>query len=280
MAYPPRIVIPALKSIDRYHRLTRKSTANEHLIQHQQRRIGQSEKQHGLNAGGKDLSLSSLARHPKGIIPAIEVVMKSRHKIVLVVLILSAIALPVCGQDYQAEPARLAKLLGWQAGSVVAEIGSGAGQMTLDAAERVGPRGHVYTTEVNPQKLAHLKELAAEEKDRNITVIEGAQSGTNLPAACCDSMYMRRVYHHFTEPEKIDASIYQSLKPGGMLAVIDFPPRAWLPPVKDVPPNRGGHGIPKKILIQELTAAGFKVVSEPAEWPDNNYCVIFRKPEN
>jgi ubiquinone/menaquinone biosynthesis C-methylase UbiE len=205
--------------------------------------------------------------------------MKPKRNLLLIALIFSAIALPVCGQDYQAESARLAKLLDWHAGSVVAEIGAGAGEMTLDAAERVGATGHVYTTEINPRKLEHLKELAAKEKNHNITVIEGSQSGTNLPSACCDSIYLRRVYHHFTEPKKIDASIFESLKPGGMLAVIDFPPRSWLPPVEGVPANRGGHGIPKKILIEELTSAGFQVVSEPADWPNDNYCVIFRKPE-
>jgi ubiquinone/menaquinone biosynthesis C-methylase UbiE len=205
--------------------------------------------------------------------------MKTKRNLLLIALLLSTIALPVCGQDYKEESARLAQLLSWHAGSVVAEIGAGAGEMTLDAAKRVGPTGHVYSTEVSSEKLAHLKELAAGEKDHNITVIEGSQAGTNLPPECCDSIYMRRVYHHFTEPQKMDASLFQSLKPGGMLAVIDFPPRSSLPAVEGVPANRGGHGMPKKILIQELTAAGFRLVSEPAEWPNDNYCVIFRKPE-
>jgi ubiquinone/menaquinone biosynthesis C-methylase UbiE len=205
--------------------------------------------------------------------------MKTKRNLLLIALLLSTIALPVCGQDYQAESARLAQLLKWQTGSVVAEIGAGAGEMMLDAAQRVGPTGHIDATEVDAGKLAHLKELAAEEKNHNITVLEGAQSGTNLPPECCDAIYMRRVYHHFTEPKEMDASLFQSLKPGGMLAVIDFPPRSSLPPVEGVPANRGGHGMPKKILIQELTSAGFELVSKPADWPNDNYCVVFRKPE-
>jgi ubiquinone/menaquinone biosynthesis C-methylase UbiE len=205
--------------------------------------------------------------------------MRTKRNLLLIALLLSAIALPVCGQDYQAESARLATLLHWQAGSVVAEIGAGAGEMALDVAQQAGPTGHVYATEVSTEKLAHLRELAAKEKDHNVTVIEGSQSGTNLPPECCDSIYMRRVYHHFTEPQEMDASLFRSLKPGGLLAVIDFPPRSWLPPVEGVPANRGGHGMPKDILIQELTRAGFLVVSEPADWPDGNYCVVFRKPE-
>lgn len=206
--------------------------------------------------------------------------MKTKRNILLIALLLSAIALPVCGQDYQAESSRLVQLLNWHVGSVVAEVGAGAGEMTLDAAQRVGPTGHVYSTEISTEKLAHLKELAAQQNDHNITVLEGSQAGTNLPPGCCDSIYMRRVYHHFTEPQKMDASLYQSLKPGGLLAVIDFPPRSWLPPVPGVPANRGGHGMPKNILIQELTHAGFQLVSEPAHWPNDNYCVIFRKSEN
>ncbi len=205
--------------------------------------------------------------------------MKTRRHLLLIALLLSAIALPVCGQDYKEESARLAQLLNWHTGTTVAEIGAGAGEMTLDAAARLGPAGHVYSTEVDAEKLTHLKELATGEKDHNITVIEGSQSGTNLPPACCDSIFMRRVYHHFTEPQKMDGSLFQSLKPGGMLAVIDFPPRTGLPSVEGVPANRGGHGIPKKILIQELTAAGFELASQPADWPNDDYCVIFRKPE-
>jgi ubiquinone/menaquinone biosynthesis C-methylase UbiE len=205
--------------------------------------------------------------------------MKTNRRLLLITLLLSAIALPVCGQDYKQESARLAQLLNWHAGSVVAEIGAGAGEMTLDAAARVGPTGHVYSNELSSEKLAHLKELAAGERNHNITVLEGSQSGTNLPPACCDSIFMRTVYHHFTEPQKMDASLFQSLRPGGMLTVIDFPPEPGSKPVPGVPANRGGHGIPETILVQELTAAGFEMVSEPADWPNDNYCVIFRKPE-
>ena len=93
---------------------------------------------------------------------------------------------------------------------------------------------------------------------------------------------MRAVYHHLTQPAEIDASIFQALKPGGRLAVIDFPPQKLLSvffPVKGVPSNRGGHGIPQKVLIDELTAAGFQVVSVPKGWPGAGYCVVFRRPE-
>jgi predicted methyltransferase len=89
---------------------------------------------------------------------------------------------------------------------------------------------------------------------------------------------MRLVYHHFTKPAEIDASLFRSLKPGGLLAVIDREPPAGSKRVEGVPENRVGHGMPQRILVEELTAAGFQVLRTPADWPSKLYCVIFRKP--
>jgi predicted methyltransferase len=205
-----------------------------------------------------------------------------RH--VVFALMLGAFALAACrghAQD-QKEADKLATLLNWKAGSVVAEIGAGDGTLTLAAAERIGPTGRVYTTELDPKKLAALEALAAQQKVQNITVVKAGEAATNLPPECCDSIFMRRVYHHFTQPALEDASLFQSLKPGGLLAVMDFPPGKGpvkLDPVKGVPENRGGHGMPKQLLIDELTAAGFHELTTPTDWPGGDYCVVFRKAD-
>jgi predicted methyltransferase len=206
---------------------------------------------------------------------------KGRH--LVLTALFGAIVLSAChghAQD-QNEADKLATLLNWKPGSVVAEIGAGDGSMTLLAAERVGPTGRVYTTELDSKKLDKLKSLAAAQKAHNIVAVKAGEAETNLPRECCDSIFMRRVYHHFTEPVKEDASIFQSLKPGGLLAVIDFPPGEGpgdLKPPQGIPKNRGGHGMPKQLLIDELTAAGFQMLTTPSDWPSKDYCVVFRKP--
>ncbi|MGB7283891.1 MAG: methyltransferase domain-containing protein [Candidatus Acidiferrum sp.] len=170
---------------------------------------------------------------------------------------------------------KLAALMDWKPGTVVADIGAGDGSYTFAAEERVGGTGKVYATEISKEKL---KELLAEVKKRhlqNVTVVESAESETDLPPACCDAIFLRRVYHHLTEPLEFDASILRSLKPGGKLAIIDFPPRPDLPPVEGVPANRGGHGIPQKVLIHELSKAGFRLEKIVNDWPADNYCVLF-----
>ena len=182
------------------------------------------------------------------------------------------------------EIARLGKVMGWKAGQVVADVGAGEGEFGFGAARVVGETGKVYLTELDEKKRKALedevKRREANNKVANVVVVQAAEKQTNLPDNCCDGIILRRVYHHFTAPDEMDASLLRSLKPGGVLAVIEFPPRKGLTesdPVKGVPANRGGHGIPQKILVAELTHAGFAVDQTITDWPDDSYCVVFRK---
>jgi ubiquinone/menaquinone biosynthesis C-methylase UbiE len=175
------------------------------------------------------------------------------------------------------EVKRLAELMGWKAGTVAADIGAGDGKYTFAAAGRVGAAGKVFATEIDAKKLAELKDEVDRRKLANVVVVESKEAETNLPAACCDAIFLRHVYHHLTKPAEFDASLVRSLKPGGRLAIIDFPARGSEGPVEGVPSNRGGHGVPQKIVIEELTTAGLQVEKVVNDWPGDDYCVLFVK---
>jgi ubiquinone/menaquinone biosynthesis C-methylase UbiE len=179
--------------------------------------------------------------------------------------------------DAADEIGRLAVLMNWKAGTVVADIGAGDGSYSFAAAGRVGVAGRVFATEIDREKIEELRAQVQKRKLQNVTVIESKEGDTNLPAACCDVIYLRRVYHHLTKPAEFDASLVRSLKPGGRLAIIDFPPRPSLPEVKGVPRNRGGHGVPQNVVIEELTAAGLRVERVVEDWPGESYCVVLVK---
>jgi len=164
------------------------------------------------------------------------------------------------------------------------EAGDGSGgywrrrrEYTFAAVERVGAAGKVYATEIDAKKLAELRGEVAKRKLGNVIVVESKEADTSLPTGCCDAIFLRRVYHHLTKPVEFDAHLVRSLKPGGRLAIIDFAPRAGLDPVEGVPSNRGGHGIPQKIVIEELSAAGLQVEKIVNDWPGDSYCVLFAK---
>jgi len=175
------------------------------------------------------------------------------------------------------EVAKLAAAMGWKPGSVVADIGAGDGRYSFAAANTVGPSGKIFATEIDQEKLAKLRDEVKERKLNNVEVLESAEAQTNLPAGCCDAIFLRRVYHHITKPLEFDASILQSLKPGGKLAIIDFPPHPEYGKVKGVPKDREDHGIQQKILIDEVTKTGFQLDKVVEDWPTSDYCVIFLK---
>ncbi len=172
---------------------------------------------------------------------------------------------------------RLAALMEWKPGMAVADIGAGDGEYSFAAMEHVGAAGKVYATEIDAQKLEEIRATATKRKLKNVTVVESKVNDTNLPTACCDAIFLRHVYHHLTKPAEFDANLVRSLKPGGRLAIIDFPPRSGLDAVQGVPANRGGHGIPQNVVIEELTVAGLQMEKVVTDWPDNDYCVLFVK---
>ena len=179
--------------------------------------------------------------------------------------------------DASDEIKRLAALMAWKPGAVVADIGAGDGRWAFAAAQAVGATGKVFATEIDKEKLATLRADVAKRQLQNVIVLESKEADTSLPAECCDAIFLRRVYHHLTKPSEFDAALLRSLKPGGRLAIIDFPPRSGLDPVEGVPANRGGHGIPEKIVIEELTAAGLQLEKTVNDWPNDDYCLLFAK---
>ena len=181
---------------------------------------------------------------------------------------------------FKREAARLPALLELKPGSAVADVGAGKGKMAARMAAHVGPQGHVFATEIDAERLADIRKAAAKAGMGNVTVMEGGERDTRLPERCCEAIFLRKVYHHVTDPAPMNASLYRSLRPGGVLAIIDFSPGTffWLWRPKGVPENRGGHGIPQKIVIEELTGAGFRLERVANDWPGWQYCVVFRKP--
>ncbi len=204
-----------------------------------------------------------------------------KRKIIFSGLLLLAVFVSLCSAISESEIQRLSKVMNWKAGQVIADVGAGEGEIGFAAAAAVGETGRVYLTELDEEKFVALQKGASQRKLKNVVVLTAAEKETKLPDSCCDAIVLRRVYHHFSAPTEMDASLMRSLRPGGLLAVIEFAPRKSLTasdPVKGVPSNRGGHGIPKKILVEELTAAGFKLDKSFDDWPDDGYCVLFRKP--
>jgi predicted O-methyltransferase YrrM len=204
------------------------------------------------------------------------------RRLVLPAVLVAAIGLAALiaathtAEDVAAESVRLAQVLDLGPAATVAEIGAGSGEMTVAVAERLRSKGRMYSTELDRDRLRDIREAVARAGLRNVTVLEAAERDTNLPAACCDAIFMRRVYHDLTEPAAIDASLFLAVRPGGVVAVIDFAPHGRVPS-RGVPANRTGHGVAAPIVVEELTHAGFEHL-RTIDWTSGMYLALFRKP--
>ena len=162
----------------------------------------------------------------------------------------------------------------------VADVGAGFGAWTMEFGRAVGPTGRVYATDIGPAQLAALRDAA--KKHTNVTVVEGSPQSANLPAQCCDAILIRDAYHHLTDPQAIVKSLAAALKPGGSLAVIDFPPRPKTEVPTGVPADRLGHGVPPEVVQREVGAVltYVRTISTwaPESQPASLFLVLFRKP--
>ena len=186
---------------------------------------------------------------------------------------------PATAQDeFASDAERLVPAIQLQAGQTVADIGAGRGQLAVELAREVGPSGRVYATELEEDRRRDIREAAKSAGLKNVEVLEARATNTNLPEGCCDALVMRRVYHHIGNPTLMNASLLASLKPGGFLAIIDFPPDS----TESADPNGRDdgeqHGVTAATVARELGEAGFEVVNVEKGEGSDRYMVVARRP--
>src|SRR5262249_20602197 len=157
----------------------------------------------------------------------------------------------------------------------VADVGAGTGRDALELARVGGPTGHLFAAGNHRKSRDQNRTAAARTQAQNPPRGGGPEKETGRAVRCCDALLMRRGHHHVTRLVETNASLYQALRPGGRLAVVDFPAGWFLSTffqVKGVPANRGGHGVPADVTIKELEAAGLILERRLDKWHGRSYC--------
>jgi ubiquinone/menaquinone biosynthesis C-methylase UbiE len=206
-----------------------------------------------------------------------------RHPVLLAAVLAGVVACaaPANAQDeFASDAASLVTALKLDDGQTVADIGAGRGQLTIALAREVGPSGRVYATELDSDRLRDIRQAMDSAGLGNVSVIEAHATRTNLPDRCCDALVLRRVYHHFDNPRLMNASLLQSLKLGGLLAVIDFAPDSAESTDPGGRDTGDQHGVTSATVVRELSQAGFEVVAvDEGDRPDR-FMVVMRRPSD
>jgi len=145
-------------------------------------------------------------------------------------------------------------------GMNVADIGSGNGYHTLMMASRIGD-GKAYAVDIQPEMLEMLKERAEKVGTKNVKLIENRYWDADLPEASVDLALMADVYHEFSHPEEMLASIRRALAPGGQVVLLEF--RTEDPKV----PIKPEHKMSKAQVMKEMTTNGFKLARSYDDLP-------------
>src|SRR4029077_7393902 len=90
-------------------------------------------------------------------------------------LLLLVVSVSVCSAISESEIQRLAKVMNWKAGQVIADVGAGVGEIGFAAAAAVGETGKVYLTELDEEKVAALKKDASRRNVKNVVILAAAE---------------------------------------------------------------------------------------------------------
>ena len=164
--------------------------------------------------------------------------------------------------------------LGVHLGAVIADIGTGSTFMhPLRIAEKVGTSGKVICVDVRSEAIANIKEQAESHHLTNIEAILGKEDDPLLTAETFDGILVSHTYHEFTQPSAMLRHMYDALKTGGGLVVLEFYSKT------DRSESRADqarwHHMSPDILERELSTAGFVIKERIQAVPPNGGAVQY-----
>ncbi len=154
--------------------------------------------------------------------------------------------------------------------AVIADIGAGSGYHAFRISPKV-PQGKVIAVDIQPEMLDFLKQRSSELGITNVVPHLGEIDSVGLPPGALDAALMVDAYHEFSHPAEMLESLYQALKPGGRIYLLEFRAEDPRVPIKPL------HKMTEAQARIELEAAGFRFVSNRRHLPWQHF-MIFERP--
>ena len=105
----------------------------------------------------------------------------------------------------------------------------------------------------------------------NITTILGTVANPKLPTDTVDLAFIVDAYHEFSHPFEMARAIFQALKPGGQLVIIEYRGEDKSVPIKRL------HKMTQKQARREMQAVGFAWEATRDFLPQQHF-MVFTKP--
>ena len=169
-------------------------------------------------------------------------------------------------RDADRKAAEILTFIGVKPGDKVADIFPGGGYFTRIFAKAVGPTGKVYGV---VRQAPQNDTLTTNPAFTNIALAVGPWENFNPPEKL-DVIFNSQFYHDVYNPEygavgggqagvdKVNKAMFNALKPGGLLIIVDHAGR----PGTGFSEFNTLHRIDQPVVVEALTKAGFKLEGE------------------
>ncbi len=165
-------------------------------------------------------------------------------------------------RDLWQHPDQVIQSLGIQPGDRVADVGSGEGYFTFRLSKAVGQNGKVYAVDIDEDRNQYVENKAREEGYKNIEIIVPKVHDPLLPESGVNMIFTSNTYHHLEDRTHYFLNAKKYLRPNGRVVVIDFRKGAFR------------HFTERRVVLDELQAAGYELEKEHTFLPQQNFLVF------
>ena len=151
----------------------------------------------------------------------------------------------------------------------IADIGAGSGYHVFKMAA-IANEGTIYAVDIQEQMIAALSRKKEETNTENITIVKGSEKSVALKEDSVDKVLMVDVYHEFSYPKEMIASVKNALRKKGRLYLIEYRGEDKSVPIKTL------HKMTSAQAVKEMKAAGLKLEKNINNLPWQ-HCMVFVK---
>jgi ubiquinone/menaquinone biosynthesis C-methylase UbiE len=162
------------------------------------------------------------------------------------------------------------KNLAVKPGMLIADIGAGSGFHSALLSKMVG-NGKVFAVDVESEMIAYLNARIQRENLSQVVPVLCTEKNVPLVENSIDLILLVDVYHEFSYPYEMALSMFNVLKPGGKLVLVEFRAEDATVPIKTI------HKMSEAQAIKEIKIAGFTFEKNISNLPWQHFLVFTKK---
>ena len=152
----------------------------------------------------------------------------------------------------------------------VVDLGAGVGVFSIPFSRNI-PAGTVFACDLSAEMLQHLEEALQAEAVENVVPVKTGEVAVPLDGGIADVVFMVNLHHEFDAPAESLRECRRLLRPGGLVAVIDWKPQ-------ETPSGPPLHvRVTPETVQKQLRGAGFEDVHSHDLLP-HHYLITSRRP--